>query len=251
MQINYENRFDNLTILDYKEQTKIKEETQDKIREAIGKIVDNTKEYKATREQLEEYPWLKNADYGINKISDILNDYENGVDGSGTFIMSSGSTDSFSIIDKNNKNRISHAYTIYGREELTTKHLAWDSEDYTREGTQEVSSFTFHIDYLSYEVNEWKHIEFNADGKNLEEFTDFEKLFERLKNDKNFEKEFISNMDNYSNNNSIKLFEQIKRGLEIEDIMLIKQDPISYDNKGKGNFIKNYSESPNAFESFR
>jgi len=241
MLINNENRFENLIILDNKEHTIIKEETQDKIREAIGEIVDNTKEYEPTPKQLVEYPWLKNAANGINKVSNILQDYENGIDGAGTFTMSTKASESFRIMGEDGKR--THAYSIYTDTDITTTHLAWDSEDRTREGKQEISSISFHTDYLSSEVNEWKHIELNFDVKNLEEFEGFEKLFEKIKNDKDFEEEFISNMDNYTSNNSTNFIEQIKRGLEIEDALLSKKNPTTYDKEGNGNFIKNGSFS--------
>ncbi|PHR72331.1 MAG: hypothetical protein COA66_06355 [Arcobacter sp.] len=240
MLINYENRFENLIILDNKEHSKIKEETHVKLREVIENMVDDTIVYRPTLEQLVEYPWLKNAANGINKVSDILDDYENGVDGSGTFIMATKENETFRIYDEENK--ITHAYTIYAQVDMTTTHLAWDSEDRTREGKQETTSISFHTDYLSYEVNEWKHIEINLNVKNLDKFADFEKLFEKIKSNKDFEEEFISNLDNYTNNNPTNLIEQIKQSLEIEDAVLIRQNPSSYDNEGKGNFIKNAYE---------
>ncbi|RXK13084.1 hypothetical protein CP965_04590 [Halarcobacter mediterraneus] len=96
---------------------KLDEETVNKINSAIAEVDNQRKEYEPTKEQLKEYPWLKNAVNGIRKVSDIIENFKNGEDGSGDFTITSASQDSFDVYNGNGR---THYYNIYAQVDYTT-----------------------------------------------------------------------------------------------------------------------------------
>ncbi|RXJ86396.1 hypothetical protein [Arcobacter sp. CECT 8985] len=204
---------------------KLDEKTVNKINSAISEVDNQRKEYEATKEQLKEYPWLKNAVNGIRKVSDIIEDFKNGKDGSGDFTITSNSQDSFTVYDGDER---THYYNIYAQVDYTTTHLAYDDENYTREGQTKVSRIAFHASYYEKSVNEQKELQLNFELEKEKESIDFSKLYERLNTDKDFEKNFMVNIENYLyKNDSSKLIRQLEKGLGLDDSTLKYKDSIN------------------------
>ncbi|WP_321468003.1 hypothetical protein [Halarcobacter sp.] len=225
------------------EPTTLDKDTINSIRAAQKKLDEERKEYTPTSKQLDENPWLKNAATGLNKVSDIIKDYEKGIDGSGKFTISKLTNDSFDIV--NDKNEVTNTYGIFTKVNETTTHLPWDDENYTREGTKETTGINLRYTYTSYENNSFKSANIAFDLKNTDKEVDFNKLIDKLKSDKEFEKNFLSAIEDYMNNNdNTKLINYIKQVLELENADLSEKEPNSssiYGNKGNLNLINNNS----------
>ncbi|ADG94666.1 hypothetical protein Arnit_3018 [Arcobacter nitrofigilis DSM 7299] len=232
-----------MQIKELPEPTPLDEETIKAIRAAREKVEQERKEYVPTSDQLKENPWLKNAATGLQKVSDIIKDYENGVDGSGKFTLSKLTNSSSDIL--NDKNETIGTYGIFTKVEETTTHLAWDDENYTRSGTKETNSMSFNYTYNSYESNRFESANIKFDVKNADKEIDFNKLYDKLKSDKEFEKDFISSLDDYINSNDgRKLINYLKQALEIENATLNIKEPsdlATYGNKGNLNSMENNS----------
>ncbi|WP_321315110.1 hypothetical protein [Halarcobacter sp.] len=225
------------------EPTTLDKDTINSIRAAQKKLDEERKEYTPTSKQLDENPWLKNAATGLNKVSDIIKDYEKGIDGSGKFTISKLTNDSFDIV--NDKNEVTNTYGIFTKVNETTTHLPWDDENYTREGTKETTGINLRYTYTSYENNSFKSANIAFDLKNTDKEVDFNKLIDKLKSDKEFEKNFLSAIEDYMNNNdNTKLINYIKQVLELENADLSEKEPNSssiYGDKGNLNLINNNS----------
>lgn len=212
-------------ILPLPEPQELDQETVDKINSSIANIENDRKEYQPTKEQLEENPWLKNAVNGIRKVSDIIEDFKNGKDGSGDFTITSYSQDSFDVHEDNIR---THYYNIYAQADYTTSHLAYDDENFTREGQTRVSKIAFHASYYEKSVNEQKELQLNFTLEKDTESVDFDKLYERLKTDEKFEKDFIANIESYLyKNDSSKLIKQLEKVLGLEDSTLKYKDSVN------------------------
>lgn len=225
------------------EPTTLDKDTINSIRAAQKKLDEERKEYTPTSKQLDENPWLKNAATGLNKVSDIIKDYEKGIDGSGKFTISKLTNDSFDIV--NDKNEVTNTYGIFTKVNETTTHLPWDDENYTREGTKETTGINLRYTYTSYENNSFKSANIAFDLKNTDKEVDFNKPIDKLKSDKEFEKNFLSAIEDYMNNNdNTKLINYIKQVLELENADLSEKEPNSssiYGDKGNLNLINNNS----------
>ncbi len=225
------------------EPTPLDEETINAISAAQKKVNEERKEYIPTNEQLNENPWLKNAATGLNKVSDIIEDYEKGVDGSGEFTISKLTNDSLDVV--NDKNKVIGSYSIFSKVDETTIHLPWEDENYTREGTKETSSMSLKYTYNSYESNSFKSANITFDLKNADKEVDFNKLTDKLKSDKEFEKDFLSALEDYMNNSdSSRLINYVKQALELENANLSIKEPNSssiYGEKGNLNSLNNSS----------
>ncbi|XPV70536.1 MAG: hypothetical protein ACNI25_08110 [Halarcobacter sp.] len=225
------------------EPTPLDKETVNAIREAQKKVDEERKEYVPTSKQLDENPWLKNAATGLNKVSDIIKDYERGIDGSGKFTISKLTNDSFDVV--NDKDEVTGTYGIFSKVDEATIHLPWDDENYTREGTKETTGMSLRYTYTSYEDHSFKSADISFDLKNTDIEIDFNKLTDKLKSDKEFEKNFLSALDDYmNNNNSSKLINYLKQALELENADLSVKEPSTssiYGNKGNLNSINNSS----------
>ncbi|RXJ54105.1 hypothetical protein [Candidatus Marinarcus aquaticus] len=225
------------------EPTRVDKDTFNAIRKAQAKVEEERKEYTPTHKQLEENPWLKNAAIGLNKVSDIIKDYERGIDGSGKFSLSKLTNDSIDIV--NDKDQVTGTYGIFTKVEETTTHLPWDDENYTRQGTKETTGMSLRYTYTSYKSNSFKSADITFDLKNTDAEIDFNKLTDKLKADKEFEKNFLASMEDYMNNSdSSKLIKYVKQALELENADITIKEPSSssiYGDKGQLSSVVNNS----------
>lgn len=97
--------------------------------------------------------------------------------------------------------------------------------------------------YNSYESNSFKSANITFDLKNADKEVDFNKLTDKLKSDKEFEKDFLSALEDYMNNSdSSRLINYVKQALELENANLSIKEPSSssiYGEKGNLNSLNN------------
>lgn len=225
MQVNNSYYTPNLRdIKELPEPTKLDKETYEAIKRAQAKVDEERKEYNPTHKQLEENPWLKNAANGLTKVSDLIEGFERGINGSGKFTLSKLSSDSFDVTNK--KGDVTATYGIFSEVKETTTHLAWDNPNYTRNGTKETTGMTLRFTYTSYETHSFNSANIDFNVENADKEVDFNKLTDKLKSDKEFEKNFLGALNDYIiNNDSSKLINYLKQALDIVSANLSIKEP--------------------------